>query len=231
MKASPHIAGLSTSVQKHLDEYGVDTLEKLNAASFLMLHWLKHLHDSQRTGTADQMLTGVGSLIRECAATLSLGLVRSAMLSMRGQIDLVLSWLYFKDHHVELNIVEREGEGYKLKGEVWKYLQTAHPKFGARFTVLEQCATRKAIDPYRLLSGHIHGQSAKAIPAVKSLEKVVSSFTDCERAIELQGYCAEYLNDILLAIYLDDWHAIPKPIQLAFEQRDMSAKQKAEFFK
>ena len=69
--------------------------------STLLVHWLDYLSAFHRTGVADSLLEAARSSVREVAGLLSLGLARPALFSLRGQIDLLLAWLYFKDHGVE----------------------------------------------------------------------------------------------------------------------------------
>ena len=81
--------------------YGAGLSAKVESNSALLVSWLSYLSVYHRTGVADGLLDAVGSSIREAAGALSLGLVRPALFSLRGQIDLLLGWKYFKDHNVE----------------------------------------------------------------------------------------------------------------------------------
>ena len=48
---------------------------------------------------------------------------------MRAQVDILLAWLYFRDHPVEWKHVELTGEKYHLVSEVLKYLRTYDRRF------------------------------------------------------------------------------------------------------
>ncbi len=230
MTAAKQLRDIEAAVSDALAKNGTQTLSEYNEANTLMLAWVRYLHQTQLTGKADYMLEGVGALIRECAAYLSMGLVRTAWVSMRGQIDLTLSWIYFKDHPIELAKVESTGDGYMLVSDVLKYIKEINPKFGQRFTVLDQVSKRKTKDPFRLLSGHVHGQSLFVIPKVNTLDQVVQPAKTCHEAVTLQQECWEYISDILLALNLDDWAAIPDEVKRDFDARTVSGKQKTALF-
>ncbi len=230
MTAAKQLRDIGQAVTNALANNGAQTLSEYNEANTLMLAWVRYLHQTQLTGKADYMLEGVGALIRECAAYLSMGLVRAALFSMRGQIDLTLSWIYFKDHPIELAKVESTGEGYMLVSDVLKYIREINPKFGPRFTVLDQVCKRKTKEPFRLLSGHVHGQSQFVIPKVNTLDQVIQPANTCHEAVTLQQECSEYVSDILLALNLDDWAAIPGEVKRDFDARTVTAKQKAVLF-
>lgn len=230
MQNAEQIVLLNQSVSNTLTATGVDTLDSYNESAKLMLAWVNYLHTTQLTGNANHMLEGVGALIRECAAYSSMGLARAAIFSLRGQIDLLMSWLYFKDHNVELQVVENTGNGYRLVSEVIKYLNDVNSKFGTRIAILKQTTNRKVEDPYRLLSAHVHAQSSFAVPTVQNLSQVVNSKETIDQVIELQRDCADFVSDILLAINLGDWASIPQPAKDAFKKKPLTDKQKVALF-
>lgn len=189
-----------------------------------MLQWLQYLNGSQRTKVADDLLDGAGSSIRESAACIALGLVRPALFSMRTHIDLLLAWLYFKDHPVEWRTLNETGEGYRLKREILDYLKDNFVGFRNRFSILTEVAERSTIDPYRLLSAHIHAQSAIVMPFANNLSDVV-------RGEKLSSECAllwrdvvEFVSDILTSVYALKWAAMPDAVKKSVEARLKSKK-------
>ena len=117
MPASQQLTELLKNVDAFSKSHGVTILKKIDEESRLFLEWVPYLNN-KKTGVADELLDGAVSSLREVAACASLGLVRPALLAMRTEIDLILSWLYFKDHIVEWDSVNLSGEGFKLKKEV-----------------------------------------------------------------------------------------------------------------
>jgi hypothetical protein len=195
----------------------------------LLLRWLPYLQKSLQTGNADVLLQGFGSAIVEAAACATLGLVRPAIFSLRTQIDMLLSWLFFKDHSVEWKYVENTGEGFRLKSDVIKYLETYYEGYGERFAIFKQTKKRKEDDPYRLLSAHVHSQSSKAVPFVANLADIVSDVMKCQEIALLQSECSEYLNDVLLACFAPKWANLPKEIVSQATSRLSPAQRKVIF--
>lgn len=138
--------------------------------------------------------------------------MRPALFSLRAQIDMILCWLYFKDHRVEWQLVCDAGEGFKLKTEVIKYLETYYDGFARRFSLLKTAKTRSQEDPYRLLSAHVHSQSITVIPTIIDLKSLVATQALCNECIKLQAECVEYVSDVLLACFAKKWSSLPVEI-------------------
>lgn len=203
---------------------------KIESNSALLVSWLSYLSTYHRTGVADGLLEAVGSSIRETAGALSLGLVRPALFSLRGQVDLLLGWLYFKDHNVEWEHVNQTGDGFKLKKELLQYLDQHVPRFTGRLNTLREIRTRKEVDPYRLLSAHIHAQSDPVLPVVVNLMDLVQPVAACNECADVAFEVTEFLNDVLLSFYLPNWASLPRPIQSALSARFKSGDQRRDFF-
>lgn len=209
---------------------GASISNAVEANSTLLIHWLSYLNAFHRTGVADSLLDAVGSSIREVAGALSLGLVRQALFSLRGQVDLMLAWLYFKDHAVEWSHVNETADGFKLKKELLQYLDQHVPRFAHRMGILREIAVRKEVDPYRLLSAHIHAQSDPVLPDVLELKDLVRSEAVCSECAQVAFEVAEYLNDILFSVYLPNWASLPPTVRSGLDSRFQSGQQRKSFF-
>lgn len=207
-------------------EYLVSEIEK---NSSLLLQWIPYLN-LQKTGTADELLDGALSSLREVAACAGLGLVRPALLAMRTEIDLMLSWLYFKDHHIEWTYVNCTGDGFKLKKEILEYLSKYYENFGSRFGILKEIVTRTEIDPYRLLSAHIHSQSLATLPYIHELKDIVGSIALLNEIPSLVHNVDEYINDILFATFEKSWTQVPSNLVLSVRKRFKTKPQENTFF-
>jgi hypothetical protein len=201
------------------------------SASRLEILWLQYLLSTQLTGTADSLLHGALSAIREGASCIALGLVRPALSSLRLQIDLSLGWLYFKDHPVEWARVQDTGDGFKMKQDLLKYLGESYPGYGTRFGILLNCATRTQPDPYRLLSAHLHGQSEHVLPQVNMPSDIVAPVAMQDESLLLQCECSEFINDVFWAAFMTRWQSITTALTDNLETRFKSAEQRAAFFK
>ncbi len=209
---------------------GTELVSAGQAACIPVTIWQQWLQTNQTTGTADCLLTGAASAAREGVACVTLGLVRPALSSLRLQIDLMLAWLFFKDHAVEWQRVQETGDGYKMKTDLLKYIAEMNPKFGKRSGLLLGIKTRTVDDPYRLLSAHIHGQSEATIPQVEKLSDIIGVPSLQDDVIKLQAECSEYISDILWSNFCDRWASIPNVLRAPLEARFKSKEQKAEFF-
>jgi len=182
---------------------------RMSQSSDHLLEWLNFL-ESDKTGTADAMLDGVRAGIAEATSSLILALVRPCMFSMRAQIDMLFSWIYFKDHRIEWDKVDTSLEDFILPSVVLKYLNKYSTNFTDSMKLLTKHKTRLC-EPYSLLSEHVHSQSLSAIPAVTKLAAVVQPdfIDDC---FKLQADVSEYLSDVLLSWKLDRWTSLPEAI-------------------
>jgi hypothetical protein len=224
------LAELIAAVTKSAQTYGLDVLSNGETAAAPLIEWLSYIQSSLLTGTADCLVEGVASAIREALACDALGLVRPAVGSLRLEVDLCLAWLYFKDHPVEWTRVQQTGEGFKLKSELLKYLAETCKGFPQRMAILTSCKTRQVDDPYRLLSGHIHGQTEAALPNVVRARDIVASDKLQADLIEMQRECSEYVSDVLWSTFVRRWAAIPKSLRGVIMSRFKSAKDQAAFF-
>lgn len=210
---------------------GSELGEAMERAARSQLLWIHYLLGHRDTGTARCLIEGVESAIREAAACLVLGLARPALNSLRMQIDLTISWLYFKDHPVEWDQIQQTGENFKLKKELLQYLKDWHPKFGGRIGTLQQIKRRKLTDPYRLLSAHMHGQNELSIPNIKSPTDALAKPEILAEVPLIQYECGEYLSDILWAVFGDHWRAIHEELRSDLDGRFVTKAQRADFFK
>jgi hypothetical protein len=203
---------LVQAISKKVSADGVEIAEQMTAAADLLMEWLGYLHQSEMTDCCDTFLEGIRSLVLEAVASATAGLYRSALFALRAQVDLTLSWLYFKDHPIEWAKVERESEGFKLKKDVFIYLTDHYPAFTKKFSTLEAAGTRADTDTYRILSAHIHSIGPNAMHLFSNFSDVVGDKQVCIELVELQADVAEYLNDVLVAVYGFRWASLPDPI-------------------
>lgn len=224
------LAQLSELTASNCNSRGVQLVTAGEDACRLALLWLQYLHTSHATGTADCLIEGTISAVREGIACIAMGLVRPALNSLRLQIDLSLAWLYFKDHPVEWNRVQETGDGYKLKTELLKYITETNHLFQTRLGLLRDCKTRTVDDPYRLLSAHIHGQCEATLPQMQKLQDIVAIPKVQDEAIKLQFECSEYINDIFWSVFADRWASIPMELRSLLDSRFKTPEQRVCFF-
>lgn len=225
------VVELTDSINSFSSQFGELICDEVEKNSSLLLRWLQYLGAYHLTGTADSLILAVGPAVREVAAMLAVGATRPALFSLRAQIDLVLTWLYFKDHSVEWNYVNSTGDGFKMKKDLIQYLATHYESFGLRYGILKNIKIRKEEEPYRLLSAHIHGQSSVVLPNGNKLSDSIRDESECRDCVGAVFAVTEYLNDIFLSIYADRWTSLHKDIQDSLITRFISPEQRANFFK
>lgn len=213
------VAALRAAVVKISTDDGVRLVDELEAAASLTLSWVAYLRQWRLTGVADELVNGMQSAVIEAAARLSLGMVRPAIFSIRAQIDMCLSWLYFKDHKIEWERVQADGDGFKLRKEAVLYLEQHIPKFRARFALLENAKRGRSEDPYRLLSAHVHSQSVPTVPGASDLAAIVRPEKVCRECVEIQRDASEYISDLFLSAAADIWPDLPEAVEADVKAR------------
>lgn len=217
---------LRTASNEHSTKYGVDLVKATEAASAPLFEWISYIRASLLTGTADELVDGVQAAMVEVAGCIALGLVRGGLFSMRAETDMLLAWIYFRDHPVEWDHTMRTGEG-KLRAEVVKYMNNFIPRFDARYKLLTSQMTREQREPYALLSAHIHSQSPFTVPVIRGIEHLVGTQSRCDECVKLQADVSEYLADILTAFFARLWQDFPPSVQARIQARLSAAQLKA----
>lgn len=211
--AKTQIKNLISKADAFASTNGEKILIEYEKKSRLLISWIQILKLHCRTGTADELLESVSSTIREAAAFAAIGAVRPCLFALRAQPDLLLSWIYFKDHPVEYASLCRTGENYILKKEALKYMSDNYERFSIRFGVMSQTISRKYQDPYRLLSAHIHSQSPFVISEITDFTDIIREIKLVEECAVAQWEVAEYLSDILFSLTLFSYHALPEAVK------------------
>ena len=210
---------LEMVVGAHIKREGFEILKSHERATGLTLAWVGYLRNAQTSGTANELVDGFQAALIETGGCLAIGLVRPALFSMRTQVDILLAWLYFKDHPVEWKHVELTGEKYHLVSEVLKYLRSYDRGFLQRLGLLRANRTKGEEDPYRLLSAHVHSQNSATIPPLVVVEDLVQPRARCLECVALQGEISEYLSDVLASCFVSQWADLPESITNSIKDR------------
>lgn len=156
------VARLRLCVNEFTDKHGSTLTRQVEEHSSLVLQWLSYLNSYHRTGTADELLAAYSSAIRETSACLASRDDSPCTFCYENSNHGILAWIYFKDHPKEWHRINKTGEGFKLKKELFDYLSNYYAGFGTRYGILKQISKRKrkiCIDFYR----HIYIWLLKAI--------------------------------------------------------------------
>jgi len=199
MNHKENLFDLLHSIQSFGNAHGEGVIAAIEQSASPLLMWLDILKKFAITGHATELLDAIGAAIREAAALAAIGAARPCLFSLRAQIDLILAWIYFKDHPIEYAVVKRTGEGFRLKKEVISYMKESFVGYGEKMGILAQAPVRKEIDPYKLLSAHIHAQSSYVIPKINNLRDVIAEKSIVDDCISIQADVSEYISDQLFA--------------------------------
>ena len=210
---------LEKVVASHIKNDASQILMSHDQATQLAIAWLDYLRNSQATGTADELLDGFHASLIEAAGCLAMGLVRPAVFAMRTQVDILVAWLFFKDHPVEWEHVESTGKRYRLVSEVLKYLRTYNIRFQDRLALLRAKRTQGQEDPYHLLSAHVHSQNSATIPPLVKIQQLVQGKPRCLECVELQLEISEYLSDVLASCFATQWADLPESVTNSIKRR------------
>jgi hypothetical protein len=211
-KIEDAVARLTEGVAKFAKNNGAALAGEFERAAHPLLEWHAYLLHAHNKSPAASLLTAWSSSLKETASCISLGLVRPALFSMRTQYELVFGWLFLHTHPVEWQRARRSGDGFPLPGQVRSYLRDYYPGYEARMKLLAKSRVFKD-DPYDLLSVHVHARTEVALPVLPELASIVASAATAREAIRLQSALSEFLSDVLVGVFAEDWPGLPQPVQ------------------
>jgi hypothetical protein len=188
---------------------GIMLAEQVLLQSHEILDWLAWLREERYDAAVGEMLGGIRSSLLEVCSYVSVGLARSAILSMRTGIDLVLAYSYFSDHPAEWRHVNATGDGFMLKKDIEAFHQKYTSGYGRRGGVLTQAFGSRLGDSYRILSAHIHGQSTFTISNAGKFVDLVFNSEFMKSIVELHAIATVGMCDFLVSVYGHDPMAIP----------------------
>jgi len=206
------VQSLKEGVEKHLSLHGAGLAQSVADRAHLLLVWLQYARSKSKCKEAERLLDAVQGAIIEVSGALAMGLVRSAIFSLRTQLELFFAWIYFNDHGIEWARVCGDVSQFPMRAFFWKYFSDYGNKFPARLKLLEKSKTRKSDDLYGVLSIHVHSTSMLVAPSVGPLSDLVYSEPLCSECVKLQTEVAEYLSDVMMAWFSNDWHDLPNEI-------------------
>ncbi len=215
-------------IDAHSKGDGLVLAKEMELATARILVWL-HWYRSHRVPlAAADLLPGTHASVLEAIAYVSMGLGRAALTAIRTQIDLALSFTFFKDHPVEWSRVTSTGEGFFLRGDVYNYHKTTDKGFVSRLGIIETKAGVSLETLYKTLSAHIHGQSPFTVPNSKEMKDLIWSKPKLDSVVKIQNQTALALSNFLLAVHSKEW--VDLPPGLVSEAQTLLAEKQKEFF-
>ena len=206
-------------------QLGLDTIPQVHE----IVLWLNYFEKTANAHVAEELLAGARSFVVESIAYLSLGLGRAAIAAIRGQVDLLTSYSFFRDHPSEWALVQDTGKGFKLRSDVYKYHEAASPGFTSRLDTIEVKYDYSLIKIYQILSAHLHAQASIVVPKTRYVNDVVLSKAYVRSIVELQGRASLAVSNFLISVYAKDWPELPAPV-VSRAKDVLNPKKRSKFF-
>ncbi len=218
-----------SEVRDFVNNGGAQYCEAAIAAVSETIGWIHYFQATNGERHATELLAGARASAIEAASYISLGLGRAAITAIRGQVDLLLGFTYFRDHPAEWEFVERTGDGFRLRSAIHRYHEETTPGFASRWSMIRDKSKYQLPKLYQILSSHIHGQTTLTIPKSNQLKEVVTTAAYVRSIVELQLETTIALSNFLTAVYAPQWPELP--IAIVTRVRNLlSPNQRPEFF-
>jgi hypothetical protein len=165
------------------------------------------------------LVMGALSAAVEVVAAGYLGLMRSAVFSLRTHFDLAYGWLYYRDHPIEWKAVASGSEQARLPGAIDQYLGKYYSLHKGRWTELEKKASRKIIDPYGRMSAIIHGGYQNTVPKAMKPADIVFPPDIIAQLPSFIYDVSETLSDVFVSCHVGNWHSVPDGVKENLNKR------------
>lgn len=202
------------------------------AAAKPILTWVDWYQRSRPHSHALELLSGTEASVLEAVSYVSMGLARAALTAIRAQVDLVLGFTYFREHPAEWRLVNWTGDGFKLRSDIFKYQKEIDPGrggFNDRLGIMDQQNKPTLETCYRILSAHLHGQSANTLPKTGTIVELVATLDTLRDVVRLQEQTAIALSGYLLTLHAHEWNELP-PDLVAWGKQLLTRDQQKAFF-
>ena len=232
MPISDQLADASAAIVAHVGTDGVNLGTACADAASGVLSWIEWYANSRPNASSPELLAGARASVLETVSYVGLGLARAAVTAIRLQVDLILSFTYFREHPAEWRLLNWIGDGFKLRSELVKYHCSIEPGrggFNDRLGIIDQANKPTLEECYRILSAHVHGQSSNTTPKIGSVRELVASKATLQQVVELQRQTANALSAYLLALHAREWNELP-PAFVVWGKSLLTSEQQKVFF-
>lgn len=194
-------------------------VKECEAAFELSREWLIKYSAEHEDDIRKALVSGSFSAAVEVVSLTYLGLLRSAIFSLRTHYDLAYGWLYYRDHPVEWRAVVAGTEQARLPGAIDQYLSKYYQQYDKRWTELEKKRNRKIKDPYAHMSIFIHGGHPDKMPTANRPADIVLPANVVGQLPPFVKDVSEVLSDVFISCHGGNWQSIPERIRVSLDQR------------
>ncbi len=174
--------------------------------------WIQYFRATSNDRCGAELLAGAHAATLETVGYVELGLARAAIAAIRLQLELLLSYTYFRDHPAEWAKVGRTGDGFMLFSALDAYFRSVGKNVVSRLDLAEKHGKSGLRRTYRLLSAHVHAQSPLTLPKGGELPSLIAPEKTLNEVIDLERQAGEALSNYLVALLAESWPDLPAPI-------------------
>jgi hypothetical protein len=213
----PSIADDFASVISFLTDQGIvpappdakllETAKRIHRATFSLILWRFRLTRIPQHGKV--FVEEIASDSLQILPQVLMGYDKTAKLLTRGIIENTLRHLYFSDHPIEFERMNREQKWYVGLADLFDYAKI-HPAFlrtESRFDAINRLTSL-----HSELSAGVHGRQVQDLEMRLALQKIAYSQVGANKQVQLVEKCAQNAN-FILAVF----HRTP---MASFEQED-----------
>jgi hypothetical protein len=203
--AAPAVTADFTQVIEHLKSGGVIpaqpssalilTARRIHDCTYALILWKFRLKGLAEHGQV--FIDEIASDALQILPQVLMGYGKTAKLLTRGVAENVLRHLYFSDHPIEYQRMNRDKKWYLSIDALCDYAKT-HPAFGD--VEFKFGSVNKISSLYSELSAGVHGRSVKDLEMKVSLSKIAYEQAAAEKLALAVEQCAEAAN-FMLAIF------------------------------
>jgi hypothetical protein len=202
----PSVADDFASVISFLTDQGIvptpapakllENARRIHRATFSLILWRFRLTRIPQHGKV--FIEEVASDALQILPQALMGYGKTAKLLTRGIIENTLRHLYFSDHPIEFERMNREKKWYVGSEDLFEYAKI-HPAFlgtESRFDAINRLASLHSD-----LSAGIHGRQVQDLEMRVALKKIAYSQADAAKQAQLIERCAQSANFVLAVFH------------------------------
>ncbi len=177
------------------DDALIESAKRIHRATYSLILWRFRLKNLPTYGRV--FVEEIASDALQILPQVLMGYGKTAKLLTRGIIENILRHLYFSDHPIEFERMNRDAKWYLAMDTLMEYPKI-HPIFlesEAKFDTLHRLSSL-----YSELSGGIHGRTVQDLEMRVALEKIAYDQNAVRKQADLTEKCAEAVN-FLLAMF------------------------------
>jgi hypothetical protein len=202
----PSVAADFASAISFLTDHGIvpaaasakllENAKRIHRATFSLILWRFRLKPIPQHGKV--FIEEIASDALQILPQVLMGYGKTAKLLTRGIIENTLRHLYFSDHPIEFERMNREQKWYVGLEDLFDYAKI-HPAFlrtESRFDAINRLASL-----YGDLSAGVHGRQVQDLEMRLALKKIAYSQVEAAKQTQLIERCAQSANFVLAVFH------------------------------